>query len=337
MKTMQSPTRRCVLAAGLAGALGMIAAPFSRAADGAVGAGQYPTRPVRFVVPFAAGGPTDTLTRIIAARLSDELGQPFVVENKPGGSGAIGAELVANAAADGYTLLLSTIHHAVNASLQSKLPYNMEGDFTPVSSLITLPIVLVTRPDLPVQSVEQLIQLAQAEPGKLTFASSGNGGGTHLGGELFRSLANVDIRHIPYAGSAPAMVALLGGHVDMMFADGITAQPHIAAARLRLLAVGASKRSALFPDTPTMQEAGVPGYEITTWFGLSAPAGTPPFIVQRLNQTLASVLGDPAMRARLLAQTAEAFPSTPQAYAQYYAREEKKWADVVKRAGIQAN
>jgi len=338
MHVLKNSARRSLLRAGVAAATFAVAAPLClAAAQPAQAAGAYPERPVRLIVPFSAGGPTDTLTRMIAERLTQELGQSFIVENKPGAGASIGAELVARAPNDGYTLLLSTIHHSVNATLQSNLSYSIKDDFTPISSLITLPIVLVVRNDLPVKDVQELIALARSKPGELTFASSGNGGGTHLGGELFRRHAKVDIRHIPFNGSAPAMTALLGGHVDMMFADGITAQPHIAGGRLRLLAVGGSQRSALFPEAPTMAQAGVPDYEITTWFGLSAPKGTPAGVVQRLNETLTRILQDPAMQQRLLAQTAEAFPSTPQDYATYFSSEVAKWADVIREAGIQAN
>jgi tripartite-type tricarboxylate transporter receptor subunit TctC len=314
--------------------LGASAGLFAGAAMPALADPAFPSRPLRVVVPFAPGGPIDQTARIVVQRLAELLGGPVVVENRTGANGVVAAEAVARAPADGHTLLFSVIHHSVLPSLQQQLSYDIEADFLPVTLVAYYPIILVVNPALPIGSVPELIARAKADPGGLTFGHSGYGGGTHLAGELFAMEARVQLRQVPYKGSAPAMADLLGGHVHLMFSDAPTALPYVQSGRLRALGISTQQRSALLPDLPTIAEAGVPGYGAYSWGGISVRAGTPPDIVTRLNAELVRLLREPAVRERLLQIGAEPQPGTPAEYAAMMRGEIAKWAAVVRQAGI---
>ena len=259
----------------------------------------YPTKPIRIVVPFPAGGTTDILARAVAQRLTETLGQPVVVDNRPGAGGNIGAELVAKAAPDGYTLLMGTVGtHAINASLYAKMPYDHVRDFAPVILVAGVPNVLVINPALPVNSVQELIAYGKANPGKLNFASSGNGTSIHLSAELFKTMTGVQMAHVPYKGSAPALVDLMGGQVQLMFDNLPSALPQIKAGKLKALAVTSAQRSSALPDVPTVIESGLPGFEASSWFGLLAPAGTPKDIIAKLNGEVAKWLATPGSQGK---------------------------------------
>lgn len=295
----------------------------------------YPSKPVRFVVPFAPGGTTDVLARLVGERLSASLGQQFVVDNKPGAGGNVGTAQVAKAEPDGYTLLMGTVGtHAINASIYPSLPYDPVQDFAPVTLVATVPNVLVVNPEVPANSVAELIALAKEKPGELNFASSGNGSSIHLSGELFKAMTGVDIVHVPYKGSGPAVIDLLGGQVQMMFDNLPSSAPQIKAGKLRPLGVTSKERSPTLPDVPTIAEAGVPGYEALSWFGVLVPAGTPEAIVAKLRDEIAEALADPAMRERFAELGAVPVGDTPAEFADFISAETAKWAKVVAEAGI---
>ena len=294
----------------------------------------YPNHPIRLVVPFPAAGTTDILARAVAQRLSDAWGQQVVVDNRPGAGGNIGSELVAKAAPDGYTLLMGTVGtHAINPSLYSHMPYDHVKDFAPVILVAGVPNVLVVNPSLPVNSVQELIAYARANPGKLNFASSGSGTSIHLSGELFKVMTGVQMTHVPYKGSAPALTDLMGGQVQLMFDNLPSSLAFIKANKLRALAVTSATRAAALPDVPTMQEAGVPGFEASSWFGVLAPAGTPHDIVTKLNGAIAAWLASPDAKEKLATQGAIAAGGTPDAFVKHIADESAKWAKVVKASG----
>jgi tripartite-type tricarboxylate transporter receptor subunit TctC len=298
----------------------------------------YPSHPVRLVVPFPAGGTTDILARAVAQRLSEVWGQQVVVDNRPGAGGNIGTELVAKAAPDGYTLEMGTVGtHAINASLYSHLPYDPVKDFAPVILVAGVPNVLVVNPALPVNSVQELIAYAKANPGKLNFASSGSGTSIHLSGELFKVMTGVSMTHVPYKGSAPALTDLMGGQVQLMFDNLPSSLPFIKAGKLRALAVTSAARSTALPDLPTLQEAGVPGFEASSWFGVLAPAGTPREIVLRINGEVAKWLATPEARDKLASQGAIAAGGTPDDFVRHIAAETAKWAKVVKASGAKVD
>jgi tripartite-type tricarboxylate transporter receptor subunit TctC len=298
----------------------------------------YPSKPIRIVVPFAAGGTTDLLARAAAQKLTEAWGQPVVVDNRPGAGGNIGSELVAKAAPDGYTVEMGTVGtHAINASLYARMPYDHVKDFAPIILVATVPNVLVVNPGVPVKSVQELIAYAKANPGKLNFASPGSGTSGHLCGELFKVMAGVQITHIPYKGSAPALQDLLGGQVQMMFDNLPSALPHIKAGKLRALAVTTAARAAALPDLPTVAEAGLPGFEASSWFGLLAPAGTPPDIVARLNAEIAKWLASPDAMEKLLALGANAAGGSPEDFTKHIAAETAKWQKVVKASGAKVD
>ena len=300
-----------------------------------VHAQDYPSKPVRFVVPLAPGGTTDVLARLVGEKLSASLGQQFVVDNKPGAGGNVGTAQVAKAEPDGYTLLMGTVGtHAINASIYPSLPYDPVQDFAPVTLVATVPNVLVVNPEVPANSVAELIALAKEKPGELNFASSGNGTSIHLSGELFKAMTGVDIVHVPYKGSGPAVVDLLGGQVEMMFDNLPSSAPQIKAGKLRPLGVTSKERSPTLPDVPTIAEAGVPGYEALSWFGVLVPAGTPNAIVAKLQDEIAKALADPAMRERFAELGAVPVGGTPAEFANFISAETAKWAKVVQDAGI---
>lgn len=300
----------------------------------AQGAGDYPSAPVRIVVPFQAGGLTDILARAIAQHASQRLGQAFVVENKPGASGNIGADTVAKSKPDGLTLLMGSIGtNAVNAHLFSRMPYDTLKDFTPISLVASGTLMLVTNAAVPVTDMRSLLAYAKAHPGKLTYASGGAGASQHLAGELLKTMAHVDIVHVPYKGVVQGVTDVVAGQVSMTF-DLATVEPHIRTGKLRPIAVANAKRSSVFPDVPTIAESGVPGYEVSAWYGLFAPAGTPPAIVRKLNAEVVSALKDPALLQRLKALGAEPAGSTPDELQRFVRSEYDKWGKVVRQAGI---
>ena len=334
-----SPSRRLLLASGAALAACTLL-PVAAHAQGA-----WPARPVRIVVPFNAGGTTDILARAVAQELTKALGQSFVVENKAGAGGNIGADQVAKAAPDGYTFLMGTVGtHAINKSLYAKMPYDPQKDFQPVTLVAGVPNVMVVNTEKAaarkVNTVQDFIKLAKANPGKLNMASSGNGTSIHLAGELFKSMTGVYMTHFPFTGSNPALFSLLAGDMDVMFDNLPSAMAHIKSGKLKALAVTSSTRSAALPDVPTVEEAGGPslkGFEASSWFGLLAPAGTPMDIVNRVQQETAKALATPAMKERLQAQGAIPSGNTPAQFAQFIDREIRKWAPVVKASGAKVD
>jgi tripartite-type tricarboxylate transporter receptor subunit TctC len=298
----------------------------------------YPAKPIRLVVPFPAGGTTDILARAVAQRLTDDWGQPVVVDNRPGAGGNIGTELVAKAAPDGYTLEMGTVGtHAINASLYAKLPYDPVKDFAPVILVAGVPNVLVVNPAVPATTLQELIAYAKANPGKLNFASPGNGTSGHLCGELFKVMAGVQMAHVPYKGSAPALHDLIGGQVQLMFDNLPSALPQIKAGKLRALAVTSTTRAPALPDVPTLAEAGVPGYAAASWFGLFAPAGTPPAVVAKVNTAVAHWLASPEAKEKLLAAGADPAGGSPEDFARHVAAEATKWAKVVRESGAKVD
>jgi tripartite-type tricarboxylate transporter receptor subunit TctC len=330
-----SPSRRHLLAASGAASLAALL-PAAALAQGG-----WPNKPVRLVVPFNAGGTTDILARAVAQELTKALGQSFVVDNRAGAGGNIGADLVAKSAPDGYTLLMGTVGtHAINKSLYAKMPYDPQKDFQPVTLVAGVPNVMVVNAEKAaarrINNVQDFIKLAKANPGKLNMASSGNGTSIHLAGELFKSMTGVYLTHFPFTGSSPALLSLLSGDMDVMFDNLPSAMSHIKAGKLKALAVTSSARSAALPEVPTVEEAGGPtlkGFEASSWFGLLAPAGTPMEIVNRIQQETAKALATPAMKERLLAQGAIPSGNTPQQFAQFIDREIRKWGAVVKASG----
>ncbi len=302
---------------------------------GMAAAQTYPTKPVRFVVPFAPGGAADIIGRIIAAQLTQQLGEQMVVDNRAGAGGVIGAEIAAKAKPDGYTLLMFTTAHAINPSFY-KLPYDPVKDLTPIARAAAGVSALVVHPSVPVTSVKNLVALAKEKPGKVNFGTAGTGSFTQVATELFRLLAGVDILIVPYKGAGPATIDLIGGHMQASISTLSAFLSHIQAGRLKVLGVGGTKRSAVLPDVPTIAEAGVPGYEANAWFGIAAPAGTPKAILDRLNKELSVIVTTAETRKRLLEQGAEVDHMGPAEFGRYYAAELAKWARVVKQGDIKA-
>lgn len=296
----------------------------------------YPDKPIRLVVPYTPGGVTDLLARAVAKSLSERVHQSVIIDNRAGAGGNIGAEMVARAPADGYTLLMgSAATQAINASLYKRLPYDHIKDFAPITLVAEVPNILVVNPSIPARNVSELIAYGKANPDRLSFGSSGTGGTIHLSGELFKSMAGVKMLHVPYKGSAPAVSDLLAGQINLMFDSSVA--PYVKSGKLRALAVTSAKRSPVLPDVPTMAEAGLPGYESTAWFGILAPAGTPPAIVDKLNKDLVAILRDAEMRKWMQSQGADAIGDTPSEFATYIKTETAKWARVVKEAGVSAD
>jgi tripartite-type tricarboxylate transporter receptor subunit TctC len=298
----------------------------------------YPNKPIRLVVPFPAGGTTDILARAAAQRLTETTGQPVVVDNRPGAGGNIGAELVAKSAPDGYTLLMGTVGtHAINASLYARMPFDHMRDFAPVILVAGVPNVLVVNPSVPANSVQELIAYGKANPGKLNFASSGSGTSIHLAGELFKTMSGVQMTHVPYKGSAPALADLIGGQVQLMFDNLPSALPQIKAGKLRALAVTSAQRSAALPDVPTVAEGGLPGFDATSWFGILAPAGTPKDIIAKLNGEVAKWLASAEAKEKLASQGAIAAGQSPEDFTRHIAAETAKWQKVVKDSGAKVD
>ena len=298
----------------------------------------YPSKPIHFVVPYPAGGPLDTVARLVGQKVSESVKQPIIVDNKPGAGGNIGADLVAKAAPDGYTLLMGAVAtHAINPTLYASIPYDAQKDFIPVTQIASTPNVLVVNPSLPVTSLHEFIAYAKAHPGSLNFGSGSTGSAGHLAGELFKSMAGVDMTHVPYKGAAPAMTDLIGGRLQLMFDNLASSLVQIKAGKVRALAVTTAKRTELAPELPTIAESGLPGFDINTWFGLFVPAGTPPAIVERLHGEFASALQAPEVRSKMLALGAEPVGDTPAQFAQYIRSEAVKYAKLVKASGAKVD
>ncbi|WP_295549666.1 tripartite tricarboxylate transporter substrate binding protein [uncultured Pseudacidovorax sp.] len=329
----QSPAdlrRRLLLSAGLAAAAGAAARPvFAQAA--------WPAQPVRLVVNFPPGSSPDVLARLVSTPLQQALGQPVVVDNRAGASGMIGAEAVAKAAPDGYTLLM-TAGSAIttNPFIYPRMPYDAERDLTPVAALARLVLTLVVRADLPARDVREFIAYLKANPGKLSYGSAGNATGLHLAGEMLKSQAGVYAVHVPYRGASLALQDLLGGQIDFYFDPGI-AVPHVRSGRLRVLAIGGKRRSATYPDVPTLEEAGLPGFDAGTTHGIYAPARTPPEVVARLNREINRILSTPAVRSQIDGLGAEATPLSVEQFAAVMKDDSRRYAEVIRRQGIKAD
>lgn len=318
--------RRKLLAGGLV-ALGF----------NAIAQQSYPTKPIRLVVPFPPGGPTDVLARAVAVPLSNRLGQAVVIDNKAGASGMLGAQGVAKASPDGYTLLVNASIHVINPSLYPKQPYDALADFSGISNLADVPLVLTVNPKSPVRSVKELIGWARSSKSPLAFASAGNATSQHLCAEAFKVAAGIDMQHIPYKGSAPALTDLIGGQVQLMFDSLPSSLPFIKSGALRPLAVSSPRRAAALPEVPTLVESGYPNFNITTWYGLWAPAGTPAAIVQQLSQEIAGIVRSPEVRSQFERLGAEPVGNTPAEFNAFTKAELNKWAAIVKQSGAQVD
>ncbi len=297
----------------------------------------YPAKPIRWIVPFPPGGAMDAIARSLGERLVKTMGQPVVIENRPGAGGLIGSDFVAKAPPDGHTMLIVSMGHAVNPSLYPKMSFDPVKDFEPVSLLAIVPNILVLSPSFKASSVQEVINAAKAQPGKITYASAGNGTSIHLAAEMFASIAGVELVHVPYKGSGPALTDLLGGQVDLMFDSITSAGPHVRSGKLHALAVTTAKRSQAFPKVPTIAEAGLKGYEVSPWFAVFVPAKTPRAIVQRLNQELNQGMKDPEVQTRFASIGAETVGTTPEELADYLKRETARWAVIVKERNIKAD
>ena len=305
------------------------------AAHAQTAASDWPNKPIRWVIPFPPGGAMDAIARTLGEKAGKALGQPFVIENKPGAGGNIGADFVAKAPADGYTMMITSIGMATNKPLYGKLSYDPVKDFAPVSLLAVVPNVLVTNSTQPnIKTVTDLMAAAKKEPGQLSYASAGNGTSIHLAGEVFTSLAKIDMMHVPYKGSGPAVADLLGGQVNYMFDSITSARPHIQSGKLRALGVTTSKRSSALPNVPTLAEAGLPGYEVSPWFAVFMPAGTPKPVIAKLNAALLDGMKQPDVRARFETIGAEPIGSTPDEMAAHLARESIRWSKLIAERGI---
>jgi tripartite-type tricarboxylate transporter receptor subunit TctC len=308
------------------------AAPFE--ADAAA-ASAYPSRPIRMIVPYAPGGGADTLARGVGQKLTEMLGYAVVIDNRGGGGTILGSDLAAKARPDGHTIILVASTHAVVSSLHRNLPYDPIRDFSPVVRVASAPNILALHPSVPAGSVKELVEYAKARPGQLVYASSGNGGGSHLAMELLKSMARIDLIHVPYKGTGPAVIDLLSGQAKVMFGGMIGTLTHVKSGRLKAVAVSSAKRSPVAPDLPTVAESGFPGYEAATWYGVLAPAGTPAPIVKKLNTEIIATLNHPELKQRMAGQGADPAPTTPEEFAAYIKTEVSKWAKVVKESGAQ--
>lgn len=297
----------------------------------------WPVKPIRLVVGYSAGGATDLIARQVGQRMSEQLGQPVTIDNRTGANSNVGAEAVSHAAPDGYTLYVYTIANTINASLYPRLGYDPVKDFEPIGLMASIPNVLVVNPALPIKSVDDYQRFARENKDGITFASSGSGSSIHLSGEIFKMQSRLNLLHVPYRGSAPAISDLIGGQVQSMFDNMPSALPHIKAGRLRAIAVTSAQRSALLPEVPTLAESGYPGFEVQSWFGLAAPAGTPAPVLERLNQALNKVLAQAELRQRLQEMAATPLPGTATQMRQTIASDIKRWREVVKASGAKAD
>jgi tripartite-type tricarboxylate transporter receptor subunit TctC len=302
-----------------------------------VAADNYPAKPIRLIVPFPPGGPADALARLVGEKMAASLGKAIVVENRPGAGGNIGMEVGARAAPDGYTLVLAPAGNlTVNPSLYRSMPYDVGRDFAPITVLATVPNILVVHPSVPAKTVTELVQYAKAHPGELNFSSPGNGSGAHLAGELLKSMAKIDMTHIPFNGIAPAVTAVLGGQVQAMFAGAPSVLQHVKSGTLRALGVASLARIAAAPDLPTLAESGFPGFDVTSWYGIVAPAGTPSQVIDRLHGEMTKALNEPDVREKLAGLGAEPVGNTPAEFAATIRSETAKWSKIVKDAKITA-
>ena len=297
----------------------------------------FPTKPLRFVVPFAPGGGADLLARLTGIKVAESFGQQVVIDNRSGAGGNIAAEVASKSAADGYTLLQANVAHAISTTLYRKLNYDLLKDFAAVTQLAATPFILAVHPNSPANSVRELIALAKSQPGQLSYGSSGNGGPSHLGTELFKSMAGIDVRHIPYKGGAPAATDLISGQIQMMFNTPPVILPHVRSGRMQGLAVASVNRIPAAPELPTVAEAGVPGFELSTWYGVMVPAGTPPDVIKKLHGAFVAALKAPDVRERLANENLEIVGSTPAEFAAYVRAEIPKWAKVVKASGARVD
>ena len=313
---------------------GLVAAAAALTAQIAA-ADNYPEKAIRFVVPYAAGGTTDLLSRAIAQKLAEAVGQPVVADNRPGAGGNVGAEMVAKSPPDGYTLLMAPVSPmAINVTLYgSKMTFNPEKDFAPVTLVAKVPLVVVVHPSVPAKTLLELIALAKSKPGQLNYGSAGNGSSNHMVGEMFKTAAGIDMLHIPYRGGGPGMVALVAGQIDVLIGQVPTVTPMVNAGRLRALAVSSAKRSPALPDVPTMAEAGMPGFEASAWYSIVVPAGTPRPIISRLHAELVKILNSPDIRARLVSEGADVETSSPEELAAFIRAEVPKWSKAVRDSG----
>lgn len=315
----------------------VLAALLAACAAAAATAQDYPTKPVRIIIGFPPGGATDLVSRLMAPKYAAIFKQQFIVDNRPGANGVIGSDLAAKAAPDGYSIHLATVSSLVLSPATGKVPYDPLRDFAPISQAVALQNIFIVHPNLPTRTLKDLIALARAKPGALNFASSGTASTGHLAGELFKSMAKVDMVHVPYKGGGPAIVDLVAGHVEIFVAIISTAVPQVKAGKARALAVTATKRAAALPDVPTVAEAGLKGYEATTWYGYVAPSATPRTIIERLHAATVTVLDMPDVRKALLDQGIEAAPSSPEQFAAYIKSETGKWTKVIKAAKLAVN
>lgn len=299
-----------------------------------VNAQSYPNRPVRFILPFPPGGPTDILGRLIGYKLAENLGQPFVPENRPGAGGNVGMEVAANSRNDGYSIVLTSPTYAISPTLYKKLNYDPVRDFAPISLVAEIPNMLLVRPGVPVKSLKELVEYAKANPGKLKFGSGGLGTSNHLASELFKTITKLDMLHVPYKGSNQAMLAMMSGEVDMVVIGIPSSQAHIQSGKVRPLAVLSDRRLAAFPDVPTSKEAGIDHFEVSTWYGLLAPAGTPKNIVTRLNSEWVKISGIPEVRQTMQKAGFETLSGTPEAFAEFAKQETIRWGKVIRDANL---
>jgi tripartite-type tricarboxylate transporter receptor subunit TctC len=296
----------------------------------------YPARPLRMISPFTPGGGNDLVSRAVALGLSKNIGQTIVVDNRPGANTIVGMELVAKSAPDGYTLIMTSSTQAINATLYPKLPYDSIKSFSPVCLVGSSPLIIAVPPASPIRSIADLIAAAKSKPGELTYPSAGTGNATHLGGELFAAMAGVSLTHVPYKGSGPGLTDLIAGRLSVVFGTALSVLPMVKGGRLRAIAVTSSARSSLMPELPTVAEAGLPGYEASTWYGVLAPASTPRAIVTRLNAEIVKVLAQPEVRERLISQGIDPIGDSPEQFSAYVQAEIVKWARVIKATGVKA-
>ena len=297
----------------------------------------YPTRAIRLIIPQSAGSATDTVARMIGTRLAEKFGQPVIHENRAGAGGIIGVELTAKAAPDGYTIAIVSATHTVNPSLRRNLPYDTIADFAPITMATAQPYVMLAHPSLPAKNVKELVALARTQPGQINYASSGAGTLGHLGFELLKTTANVNMVHVPYKGIVPAITDIVGGHVSLLYSTVVSGMPQVKTGKLRALAVSSAKRARVAPGVPTVAESGFPGYDVSGWYGMLAPAKTPADIISRLNTEIVTILRSPAATERLAADGSEAVGNTPEQFAAHIKSEIAKWGKVVKAAGITAD
>jgi tripartite-type tricarboxylate transporter receptor subunit TctC len=319
--------RSLLLAAAASAALACL--PATVAAQAA-----WPAGPIRVVVPTTAGGASDIMMRLLAQKMSDSMKVPVIVDNRPGAGNVIGSDIVAKAAPDGYTILLTYTDHVFNPFLHAQMPYDTVKDFTPIGLIGSVPLLLVTRPDLPVKTVADLIALAKAQPGKLNFGSAGAGTSLHLAGELFKAMARIDVVHVPYKGTTPAFVDLMGGQIQFLFPTSVSAASHVQSGKLKALAISSAQRAPNLPNVPTIAESGLPGYEASIWYGMLAHAGTPAPVIARLNAELHKALAAPEVRAKLVDNGFTITPSSPEEFGRKITSELERWGKLIKEANI---